>query len=537
MTDEHMLFKSLSSQSRIAMLKNLQQHPLSYTELMKAVGMAKKTASGKFAHHIRVLMSSGLVRLNPQTKAYELTPKGVKLMKSLENLRSVMLESDRLKVRRSGLFIEKFDRNKIANVLVEEANVPPKTADNLAKLAEEKLEDLNIEYLTAPLIRELVNALLIDQGLEQYRHRLTRLGMPVYDVEKLLADAAGKRAFPFLVKSSSDAVFREYVLQSALPREVVDAYLAGDIDLRGVNTWAFSVSSKILNADSENMLTVLTHFEGVESEIVVRTSSNPDAQTLRFLAKYLAAKQLKLTFYSESFEMAFAQSVLDSGLQLMVPFEKLDFDHRSLDLILPQRPASSDGHPFSASGLIDGEASLNLVGLYLKAGGVEKIFWDNVRSAIDAVFHAFKKKKSMVSRFWEDVQGYFILSFVGMTQLVERGGFNQAELVGELSTECKRTASDEVLLLPSPQSTAKTAERFRHLDVIRFGAKKVEQLAGPETYSWRPAFPTVDEILYMAKHLPGGFKIAVAGKQAAKLLDLKPLALLSSSPKSQDGPS
>jgi anaerobic ribonucleoside-triphosphate reductase len=99
--------------------------------------------------------------------------------------------------------MEQFDRNRIAQVLVEEAGVPPKVADKLARLAEEKLEALKIQYLTAPLIRELVNVLLIDQGLEEYRHRLSRLGMPVYDVEKLLRKAAERRDFLTLVKETS----------------------------------------------------------------------------------------------------------------------------------------------------------------------------------------------------------------------------------------------------------------------------------------------------------------------------------------------
>ncbi|MEM2237485.1 MAG: helix-turn-helix domain-containing protein [Candidatus Caldarchaeum sp.] len=532
MVEEYKLFKSLASPSRIAMLKSLEQHPLSYTELMKAVGMAKKTASGKFAHHIRVLLSSGLVRLNTKTKAYELTPKGVQLMKSLENLRSAMLEPDRLKVRKSGLFIEKFDRNKIAQVLVDEAGVPPKTADKLAKLAEEKLEGLKIEYLTAPLIRELVNALLIDQGFEEYRHRLTRLGMPVRDVEKLLAKAARNREFQFLVKSSSNAVFREYVLQTALPRDDVDAYLSGDIDLEGVDTWAFSISSKIIDAESEQLFNTLSEVDAIESEIVIKEPGYLDRQTLHFLEKYLAAKHVKLTFYSDSFDDELAQSILDGGFQLIVPLEKLGSKTQlPLDVILPQRPATSEGHPFSASGLIEGKASLNLVGLYLKSGGVEKMFWDNVMSAIDAVSNAFERKKNMVSRFWEDMQGYFILSFVGISQLVERAGFSQAELVEKLSRECRRVASDEVMLLPSGQSAAKTAERLQRLDIIRYGVKTVEQLAGSGFYSWSLTFKDVDEVFEVVKHLPGGLKISLPAKQAARLLDLKPLALLSSRPK------
>ena len=43
-----------------------------------------------------------------------------------------------------------------------------------------------IKVVTAPLIRELVNAKLIEKGLESARKMHTRLGMPIYDVDSLI---------------------------------------------------------------------------------------------------------------------------------------------------------------------------------------------------------------------------------------------------------------------------------------------------------------------------------------------------------------
>ena len=57
---------------------------------------------------------------------------------------------------------------------------------NLLELAKHKLLNANIEYLTAPLIREYMNFILLESGKEEARHKLTRLGLPPYDVKQLL---------------------------------------------------------------------------------------------------------------------------------------------------------------------------------------------------------------------------------------------------------------------------------------------------------------------------------------------------------------
>jgi len=60
--------------------------------------------------------------------------------------------------------------------------MPPDQAQRMAKEAEKLLQKSKIKYLTSPLIREVVNAILIEKGQEEYRHKLTRLGMPVHEV-------------------------------------------------------------------------------------------------------------------------------------------------------------------------------------------------------------------------------------------------------------------------------------------------------------------------------------------------------------------
>src|SRR5437879_12340906 len=89
--------------------------------------------------------------------------------------------------------IEEFDRTRIARSLVGEARMPQTLADEVAAEAEERLLKFVIVYLSAPLIRELVNIILIERKLEEYRHKLTRLGLPVNDVTLLLREAGQKQ--------------------------------------------------------------------------------------------------------------------------------------------------------------------------------------------------------------------------------------------------------------------------------------------------------------------------------------------------------
>ncbi len=81
------------------------------------------------------------------------------------------LASTQLKVRTSRDTIEAFDLSKIANTLIEETGASQETAFEIATETWKELKKLNVEYLTAPMIREMVNTKLIEYGLEDIRRR------------------------------------------------------------------------------------------------------------------------------------------------------------------------------------------------------------------------------------------------------------------------------------------------------------------------------------------------------------------------------
>jgi len=90
--------------------------------------------------------------------------------------------------------------------------------------------------VTAPLIREIVNAKAHRKGLESTRKMHTRLGMPVYDVDNLILHPnkrerkctprpGGNKSYP------AERIKKEYALLTVFSPDVADAHMNGDIHL------------------------------------------------------------------------------------------------------------------------------------------------------------------------------------------------------------------------------------------------------------------------------------------------------------------
>lgn len=234
------IFDAASAPVRLQILRLLStKGPLPYTEIMFQLKLDPVRDAGKFVYHLRSLTDTGLVTLDKKTKRYEVTELGLMVVSFARDLDEyVNVKRGKLYVRSSRLAIEEFHRNKIARSLVVEAGVPQEIADEIAAEAEDRLVRLKTTYLTAPLIREFVNAILIEKKLEEYRHKLTRLGMPVYDVAQLIKVAGEKRlSAGYVQRSSAKSVLSEYVLLTCLPHKLSDAHLSGDIHIANLDNW------------------------------------------------------------------------------------------------------------------------------------------------------------------------------------------------------------------------------------------------------------------------------------------------------------
>ncbi|WP_456472237.1 anaerobic ribonucleoside-triphosphate reductase [Methanocaldococcus sp.] len=141
-----------------------------------------------------------------------------------------------LKVRTSEKEFEPFNKEKIVKALIREAKADEETARKIADEVEKELLKLNIKYLTAPMIRELVNAKLIEYGYEELRHKHTRLGLPIYDITKLIKHGLKENANMLhnpesIHKWVADEVMKQYALLEMFPKHIADAHIRGDIHL------------------------------------------------------------------------------------------------------------------------------------------------------------------------------------------------------------------------------------------------------------------------------------------------------------------
>lgn len=238
------VLKAVASSLRLQVLNMLlDRGPLSYTEIMNTLRLNPGRDAGRFAYHLKFLIKSDLVEPDAETKKYRLTDLGRMLVEVTETIDERAFKHRKMMVRTSRLAMEEFDRNKIASSLMKEANAPQDLAQKIARETEGRLLEVKAKYLTAPLIREFVNAILIEKGLEDYRHKLTRLGLPVYDVTQLIRSAsANSLSVSAIHASAGDAVIEEYTLLNILPRDIADAHLSGSLHLSNLGDWILKPS-------------------------------------------------------------------------------------------------------------------------------------------------------------------------------------------------------------------------------------------------------------------------------------------------------
>jgi ribonucleoside-triphosphate reductase len=233
------VLKAVSSPLRLQILNLLfDAGPLSYTELMSSLKMNPGRDAGRFAYHLKFLLKAELIEADVETRKYCLTELGKMVIDVADRVEKKALKPKRMLVRASRLALEEFDANKIAGSLIREAKMPAELAQKVAKEVEGRLLKSKTKYLTAPLVREVVNAILVEKGMEEYRHELTRLGLPVHEVAMLLEAKSKPSLGSVSIRGAAgDAVLREYTLLKALPRDIADAHLSGSLHISDLGSW------------------------------------------------------------------------------------------------------------------------------------------------------------------------------------------------------------------------------------------------------------------------------------------------------------
>jgi len=151
-------------------------------------------------------------------------------------------------VRTSDGHIIEWDRDRIVRQILKETKLvedfygyvgaDEATAQEIARLVEQRILTLGLKALSGPLIREIMNITLLEKGMVQYRNVCTRVGTPVYDAHQIdvgLGFEAHDNAnlqenAETSHKKKADKISKEqYLLQ--LPPELADHHLAGEMHI------------------------------------------------------------------------------------------------------------------------------------------------------------------------------------------------------------------------------------------------------------------------------------------------------------------
>ncbi len=143
-----------------------------------------------------------------------------------------VLRPKKIKVRRSDDTIVEWDREKIYEALRRETSITEDAARIIAKEVEKMVQFLDLREVTAPLIRELTNVKLLEYGLTEIRKQHTRVGLPVYDVKKILLKGSSPKNTAEVL---SKRIKREFSLLAVYSQKVGDAHLSGDIHISGID--------------------------------------------------------------------------------------------------------------------------------------------------------------------------------------------------------------------------------------------------------------------------------------------------------------
>jgi ribonucleoside-triphosphate reductase len=142
-------------------------------------------------------------------------------------------------VRTSAEEVVRWDRRRIVEALIREARIDCDTAEAISREVEKQIVASGISLLTTPLIRELVDAKLIERGLDHARRMHALIGFPLYDVRQLIFLQNRESAnVPHGPEGTNlvlaEGIKREFALHDVFSQEVGDAHISGDMHIHGL---------------------------------------------------------------------------------------------------------------------------------------------------------------------------------------------------------------------------------------------------------------------------------------------------------------
>ena len=141
-----------------------------------------------------------------------------------------------------------WDREAIAKQLLKEtklseqfykvSSISEEEAKEIARAVEQRIRWMNVKYLSGPLVREIMNVILLERHHQEWRNICTRVGTPVFDAH-LIDIGTGFEAkenanlqenAETSHKKKADKISKEQYLL-LLPPHLADRHLAGDLHI------------------------------------------------------------------------------------------------------------------------------------------------------------------------------------------------------------------------------------------------------------------------------------------------------------------
>ena len=130
-----------------------------------------------------------------------------------------------------------WDKSRIVEALEKEAHLDPRTARKVAGTVEEKVMGSGLSRISTSLIRELVDNELFERGLTGRLERQKVIGMPRYDLERLIYSKSQENSNitennPEAINLTiAETVLKQFALSEIFSREVAEAHLRGRVHL------------------------------------------------------------------------------------------------------------------------------------------------------------------------------------------------------------------------------------------------------------------------------------------------------------------
>lgn len=130
-----------------------------------------------------------------------------------------------------------WDRKKIVQALVKEAELSLNVSTKIAKAVEKKLFDLGLSEISTSLIRELVDNELFARGYEHKWRKQKIIGMPTFDLKQLFLSKSkensniGNNNPEAINLTIAENTIKQYMLQEVFSKEVSNAHLKGWIHI------------------------------------------------------------------------------------------------------------------------------------------------------------------------------------------------------------------------------------------------------------------------------------------------------------------